>query len=762
MRTFARFVVTRPKSVLTAWLLLLVALGLAAGLLKPAFSTAVSLPSSESATGFALLERSFPGTSPTGALVFIHPAGIDTPAVRSAMEEMFSALATEGISVSSPYDPRFAPGQVSPDRTVAFAQLGTDPSLDQGELSKLGTTIISLRPVLDGLVVEVSGAAFAEFHPPESEALGLAFAIIILIFSLGSVLAMGLSVLSALMGVAIGTSLVITVSHLIPIPDFATSLGTMLGLAVGIDYALFLVARFREFRATGLGTRESVLESLDSSGRAVLFAGITVVLSLLGMLLMGLKFISGLGLAAAITVTLSLAASLTLLPALLVLASSRVENTRKSGVLASALAALALVGVAFSIELLYLGLPAALIAASFGRFLPGLRTPISPRPQPVLNETFSYRWSRQVQARPIRYAALALAVMLALTLPTLSLRLGFSDEGNFTPDTTTRRAYDLLSDGFGPGFNGPLILVGNLPAEPQVLTDLTTALSTDPQVAFVTPSMIDPTNSAFRMLVIPKTSPQDERTVELVGRLRDEIIPSALPAGGVYVTGPTAASIDFTSYLAARLWLFIASVLTVSFLLLLVIFRSLLVPLKAVAMNLCSIAAAYGVVVAIFQWGWFANLLGVAPAPIEPFVPMMMFAILFGLSMDYEVFLLSRIKEEYSRTNDPTASVADGLAASARVITAAAAIMVVVFGGFLLEDVRVVKLFGVGLSVAVLLDATIIRLILVPATMELLGSKNWYLPRFLDRLLPDVNIEGSVSHHRDPKPGSSPTPPPGA
>ena len=372
-----------------------------------------------------------------------------------------------------------------------------------------------------------------------------------------------------------------------------------------------------------------------------------------------------------------------------------------------------------------------------------------PRPAPKpLRETVPYRWSRFIQHRPWTMALSGVAILLLLAIPYFSLRLAFSDEGNYPEDTTTRQAYDLLAAGFGPGFNGPLLLATELPAgtDPASLEAVTGALAADSGVAFVTPGFPNdpeaPTAAVWRLY--PTTAPQDEATTELVDRLRDEVIPAATDGTGldIAVSGGVAAAVDFSDYLTERLPWFIAVVLGLSFLLLMLAFRSVLVPLKAVVMNLLSIAAAYGVVTAIFQWGWAGDVLGIEPAPIEPFVPMMMFAIVFGLSMDYEVFLLSRVREEWLRTGDSHTSVADGLAATARVITAAAAIMVVVFGSFILEPDRIIKLFGVGLAAAVLLDATIVRMLLVPATMELLGDRNWWLPGWLDRILPNIDVEG--------------------
>jgi RND superfamily putative drug exporter len=466
------------------------------------------------------------------------------------------------------------------------------------------------------------------------------------------------------------------------------------------------------------------------------------------MLVIGLAFVSGLALAASVTVLITMVASTTLLPALLSLAGERVEVTRWRGLLAAGFVALALLGLGLGIEPLMLGLPLAVVTILAGFAVAPLRREVPRRTPKPTRETSAYRWSRFIQRRPWPVAIVGTVAMLAMAAPVLGLRLGFSDEGNFPTDTTTRQAYDLLADGFGPGFNGPFMVVAEVDGSDDVATMTTLAeqIAATEGVAFATPPIPnaeEPTAAMIR--VIPTTSPQDERTDQLVKELRDEVVPGVTDGTGVeaYVTGFVPVALDFSSYLAERMIVFFAVVLALSFLLLMAVFRSLLVPLKAVVMNVLSLAAAYGVVVAVFQWGWGGSLLGIAGAPIEPFIPMMMFAIVFGLSMDYEVFLLSRIKEEYDRTGDAKESVADGLAATARVITAAAAIMVVVFGSFLLEDLRVIKLFGAGLAVAVLLDATIIRMLLVPATMELLGDRNWWLPGWLDRILPRIEVERS-------------------
>ncbi|MGA1555486.1 MAG: MMPL family transporter, partial [Ilumatobacteraceae bacterium] len=640
--------------------------------------------------------------------------------------------------------------------------------------------IRDLLPEIDGLRIEIGGAALAEFEPPESELIGLAFAIVVLIVSFGSVLAMGLPIGVALAGVVTGgIGLVTVLSNVVSVPDFAPIIGIMIGLGVGIDYALFIITRYREMTRAGASPEDATVGAMDTAGRAVVFAGITVVVSLLGMLLIGLQFVSGLGIAAAVTVAVTLIASITLLPALLGLAHDKIEITRWRGLIAAGFASLALLGLGLTLPALaavgglgiagtlVLGAPLPPFAKQLkvrarGPILKPLARIVPQRRPKLLRDTVAYKWSMAIQHRPWTFLLVGGAILIALAAPVLALRLGFSDEGNFPEETSTRQAYDLVADGFGPGFNGPFLLAVEIsdPADADVVGQLPAAIAADPGVASVSPPFAnDPgTPEAFILQIVPETSPQDAVTAETVERLRTEVIPPVVAGSGVQanLTGAVPSSLDFTDYLAGRIPIFFAAVLGVSFLLLMMVFRSILVPLKAVIMNVLSIAAAYGVVVAIFQWGWLSAIWGVEPAPIEPFVPMMLFAIVFGLSMDYEVFLLSRVKEEYDRTGDAKTSVADGLAATARVITAAAAIMVVVFGAFLLEDDRIVKLFGTGLALAVLLDATLVRMLLVPATMELLGKRNWWIPSWLDRILPHLNIEGpelDALHARATDPG---------
>jgi RND superfamily putative drug exporter len=490
---------------------------------------------------------------------------------------------------------------------------------------------------------------------------------------------------------------------------------------------------------------------MESAGRAVLFAGTTVMISMLGLLLVGIGWIGGMGIGVAATVLATMITSTTLLPALLGFAGERVEDTRWRGLLAAGFTAVALLGLgigvvplaAFGGGLAVLTLLASTAARPLGR-------PVPRRAPTPMRETYAYRWSRTIQHQPVQWLLGAALVLLLLAAPVGNLRLGWADEGNFPVDTPTRQAYDLLSDGFGAGFNGPFVItaVPGSGAAPDGVDRLHRALEATPGVAAVSPPVADDPAQprAYLLRLVATTAPQDEATTDLVRRLRTDVIPAASSDSGldVHVTGAAAASIDITDFLAERTLVFFGAVLALSFLLLLLVFRSVLVPLKAVLMNLLSIGAAYGVVVAVFQWGWAGDLLGIEGGPINPFIPMMLFAVVFGLSMDYEVFMLSRIREEYLRTGDATTSVADGLASTAKVITAAAAIMVVVFASFVLEDIREIKLFGLGLALAVVLDATLVRMVVVPATMELLGERNWWIPKWLDRLLPLVEVERSA------------------
>jgi RND superfamily putative drug exporter len=761
--TLGRWCFRNRGKVVLLWVATLIVAGGISGVLGTAFSTEFALPDVESRRGFDILDEHFADSGAGGeggTIVFRAEQGVSDPDVQQAMTGYFDeARRIEGMTIVSPYSPEGAQqiAQRGPEaEKIAYAQIGLPRNISLEQAAEISAELKELMPQIEGVQIEIGGALLAEFEVPSSELLGLAFAIIVLILAFGSVLAMGLPVGIALAGIGVGTIFAGLLTHVLSIPDFATTVAVMLGLGVGIDYALFIVTRYRENLHKGATPEDATVVAIDTAGRAVAFAATTVVISLLGMVLMDLSFITGLAAAAVTVVAVTAVSSLTLLPALLGFAGRRVEVTRWRGLVAALLVASGLVGVALAFPpLAIVGVSLALVVVIASFAYAPLRREVPHRTPRRLDETPAYRWSRLIQRRPWISAIAGAMILVALAIPFLGLRLGFSDEGNYPEETTTRKAYDLLAAGFGPGFNGPLLLSTEIPegTDPTSLETVTQALSADPGVAFVTPAVPNdpqrPTAALWRLF--PTTAPQDAATTDLVTRLRDDVLPAAESGTelDVVVSGGVAASVDFSTYLSERMPLFIGVVLALSFLLLMLVFRSVLVPLKAVVMNLLSIGAAYGVTTAIFQWGWFGSILGIEPAPIEPFVPMMMFAIVFGLSMDYEVFLLSRVREEYLRTGDSRLSVADGLAATARVITAAAAIMVVVFGSFIGESDRIIKLFGVGLASAVLLDATIVRMLLVPATMELLGDSNWWLPKRLQRMLPHVAVEG---HDLEPRP----------
>ncbi|MCE2709263.1 MAG: hypothetical protein RLZZ538_484 [Actinomycetota bacterium] len=753
LHSLGLFAHARRRSVIAIWFAVLLALGVSVGSFGSSFSTQFNLPDVESADGFTLLSERF-GAEESGrsGTIVVRADGGFTAVQQDALNAFFSQLdARDDMGVVSPFTPAGA-RQVAPSGDIAFATVSLASDLDTAEqFAEVFAEMKAIEPEVAGAQIEYGGEVFAEFEAPTSEVLGLAFAIVILIFAFGSVLAMGLPIGTAFGGIAAGVLVVTLVSNLLTMPDFATTLGVMIGLGVGIDYALFIVTRYREARHRGRDCAAATAESINTAGRAVLFAGTTVVISLLGMLIMGVGFMNGMAVGASITVLFTMIASVTLLPALLGFVGERVEVTRWRGVIAAGLVALALVGVGLKQNALLFAAPLGGLVLLAGSFIPMFKRPLPTRRVKPMPETLPFKWSRWVQRRPWLSLVIGVGVLGALTLPVLGLRLGFADEGNYPSDTTTRRAYDLLAQGFGPGFNGPLTLVAAIDTPEQLAAaqGLSDTLATTPGVVSVSPAV--PNDAAAPTAVLwnlyPTGSPQSAEAADLVQRLRTDVVPSAVGESGldVKVTGSVAVNVDFSSYLADRLPVFFAVVLLLSFVLLMAVFRSLLVPLKAVLMNLLSIGAAYGAVVAVFQWGWGASLIGLGgSAPIDPWLPVMMFAIVFGLSMDYEVFLLSRVKEEYDRTGDNELAVADGLAKTARVITAAAAIMVFVFGSFVLDPTRSIKMFGFGLAVAVFLDATVVRMLLVPATMELLGDRNWWLPRWLNRVLPKIDVEGAA------------------
>jgi RND superfamily putative drug exporter len=699
--------------VLISWVAAVVVVSAIGGAVGASFSQSFSQPGTDSQRAADLLSARFPSRAgDEGQIVFSDSAGIDAPEVRSRMEQLFAEVATvkSVTGVGSPYESG-AEGQISKDGMVAYATVQFDKLTSEVPKAS-ATTIIHLgdRAAGRGLRIELGGRVF-EQNPSvgPAEAIGLLAAIVILLISFGSLIAMGLPIMTALVGISIGVALTELLTHVIGTPDFTTQLVSMIGIGVGIDYALFIVTRYRQGLHDGYDPETAVTLALDTAGRAVIFAGCTVVIAILGLFLMGVSWVQGMAIGVSITVALVMAASVTLLPAVLGFAGHKIEKLS----------------------------------------LPGVRKHHQGR------ASLAFRWSRVVQHRPWAALLASLALLVLLAVPFFSIQMGFADAGSDPAASTTRQAYDVLAKGFGAGSNGPLILAADLRSGQTVddLQPLVESLRSTKDVASVGEPVASPDANAAVIRVIPTSSPQSQSTVDLVTRLRDHVVPNAIGPDGpaVYIGGLTAASIDTSDKLSTRLPWFIGGVLALSFLLLLLVFRSVLVPVKAVIMNLLSIGASFGVIVAVFQWGWFGSIIGIDKAgPIAPFFPMLLFAIVFGLSMDYEVFLLSRIREEYDRTHDNALAVADGLAATARVITAAALIMVTVFGSFVFGDSPAIKIFGLGLASAIFIDATIVRMVLVPATMELLGDLNWWFPHWLRRL-PQFHVEPAL-HPPTPAP----------
>jgi RND superfamily putative drug exporter len=519
----------------------------------------------------------------------------------------------------------------------------------------------------------------------------------------------------ALFGLALGITSMGLVTYLVDIPSWAPQMATMIGLGVGIDYALFLVTRHREHLASGMAVEESVGRAVATAGQSVIFAGGTVVIAILGLAVAGIPSLTAAGIATSLIVLIMVVSSITLLPAFLGLAGNNID-----------------------------------------RFSVRRRVRDAERSRRAGWE----RWGRHVSRHAWVYAVGTTALLVALTAPVLALRLGFPDEGTLPESRTERQAYDLVADGFGPGINGPLVIAVDISEDERTLEPLVSAIAADPGIVSVAPAEVAGDARVATILAFPTTAPQDDSTIETIERLRAEVLPRVLEgsAAHAHIGGQTANSADVSERVSARLPWFVTAVVMLSFLLLMVVFRSILVPLKAALLNLLSIGAAYGVMVMVFQWGWGKGLIGLeATVPIVSFLPMFMFAVLFGLSMDYEVFLLSRIREEYRRTGDNDGSVIHGIAKTARVITSAALIMISVFLGFVLGDDPVIKMMGLGLATAIFIDATIVRIVLVPATMKLMGHSNWWLPGWLDRFLPDIDIDAQPAPHEE-ETAAPPTP----
>ena len=749
MLKLARWSTTHRLYVAIGWVVLLIAVNVVAQSAGTEYSNNFTLPNSDAQRASDLLQRSFPAQAgDRDTIVYkVSSGSVLDPAVRSRMEAMFSKV--KGLphvtSVISPYADT-AGKSISANHQIAFATVVFDEKANLLPTSA-PERVVAVAKAADkpGLDVELGGQAIEATKKPGfgiSTAVGLLAAIVILLLTFGSVIAMGLPIVTALAGLGTGLGVIALFTHVVDTPNFSSELAAMIGLGVGIDYALFILTRFREAYATPGSTfqnsRESVVRAIDTAGRAVLFAGSTVVIALLGMMLLGVDFLYGVAISASIGVLLVMLASLTLLPALLTLAGGRVAAGGRRARARARAAAQA-------------GESATTAPQSNGA---------------VAGGSVWIRWSAFVQRRPWTIAGIAALVMLLIAAPATALRLGSSDASNDPANQTTHKAYELLAQGFGEGFNGPLLVVAKVPnakreaAENGVLTVgveskenprvqlLRGAIAATPGVVAVAPAKLNPAGDVATITVYPHSSPQAYATSQLVAQLREHVIPPVAKRTGmtVYVGGVTAGAVDFAAVLGHKLPLFIGVVVLLSALLLLIVFRSLVIPLQAAVMNLLSIGASLGVIVAIFQWGWFGSLMGTQQGPIESFIPVMLFAIVFGLSMDYEVFLVSRMHERWTITRNNPRAVAEGLSLTGRVVTAAAAIMVCVFLSFVLGEERVIKEFGLSLASAVFLDALVVRCMLLPATLHLIGKITWSLPGWLDRLLPRVSVEGTLPH----------------
>ena len=710
------------RRVLVLWILAIIGVTVVAQVVGTRFENKFTAGNTESQQAANLLNAKFPSQAGDFGQVVFHTA---TPIAdnRAAIESVVTSLRPLA-HVSSVVSPFSAAGahQISTHANIAYAVVQFDEQTSDLPPSAVKAVIAKAEAAAHpGFQVALGGypiSSVQKISPGASEGIGITAAMIIMLLAFGSVVAMGLPIITALFGLGIGIALLELVTHFLVVPNFSPEMAAMIGIGVGIDYALFIVTRYRQGIFEGRAPRDAVVTSLMTSGRSVMFAGSTVVISLFGLFLIGQPYMIGLATACIAAVLMVLIAALTLLPAMLGFAGGAIDKLH----------------------------------------IPGLLQNGGPPPE----NGFWHRWSRLIQRRAWITGTLAVVVLIVLALPVFSMRLAFTDASNDPATQTTKQAYDLLAQGFGIGFNGPLVVAVDMHGS----SDLPTVQRLDaalragvPDVAFVAPPQVNGSDTGAVIAVVPKTSPQSAQTESLVQTLRADVIPPAVRGTDVQalVGGQTAGGIDAANFLGSRLFLVIGAVLILSFLLLMTVFRSVVLPLKAVIMNLLSVGAAYGVMVAVFQWGWAGRVVGIGETgPIDPWIPVTMFTILFGLSMDYEVFLLSRIREEWLRTGENSTAVADGLAVTGRVITAAAAIMFCVFASFVINDpLHILKVFGLGLAVAVLLDATLVRMVLVPSIMELLGPANWWMPKFLDRSVPTIGVEVTPSA---PPPPRVPTP----
>jgi len=718
MRSLATWCVRHRRAVVGIWLVVLVAMMAASTIVGSAFTQSFNLPNTESTQALNLLKTALPQASgDTERIVFAVPAGssVNDPVNKAKISAVLDRVATfPHVSRAQVISPFSAAGarQISADGRIAFANVtfAVSPFQVNEQQSKAFVDLVEKGSSND-LTVAISGQIASQANKPAVGGMfgGVLLAGLVLLLVFGSIWAMALPIVSALASLGTAIGLIGLLSNVVKMPTFSTELVLLIGLGVGVDYALFIVTRHRQGLMAGRDTETSIVAAVDTSGRAVLFAGIIVCIALLGMFALGVSFLYGLAIAASLGVALTMIAALTLLPALLGFIGPRVMSAKQRRSLAEQ--------------------GPRVIGAGTTGFWP--------------------RWADAVQRRPVVPALVALVLVLLIALPFFSMRLGSSDAGNDPKGSTTREAYDLLATGFGPGFNGPLQLVAvtRTPAQQEKVVAAFAEVATTPGVAAVSPTIPTPISGGRTVdlaLVYPTTSPQAQATSELLTRLRTVTMPTLLAGSGttVLVGGFTAIFADFAHVLGEKLPLFIGLVVLLSFLLLVMVFRSIVIPLTAAIMNLLSIGAAFGVLTAVFQHGSMGSIIGVTrPGPIEAFLPVMMFAILFGLSMDYEVFLLSRIHEEYLRTGDNRLAVRNGLAATGKTISAAALIMILVFGSFMLGGVQVIKEFGLGLAAGIFVDALLIRMAIVPAVMQLLGRSNWWFPPWLDRVVPRLNVD---------------------
>jgi RND superfamily putative drug exporter len=707
----ARWCVRRRLITVLLWLLAFAGVAAGAAAAGSAYSNDYQVPGTESGRAAELLHEDFPQLGGDSDTVVWHTT---SGSVRAADVEQTMTRALERVenlpgvaSVTSPYEGPGA-GRVSEDGRTAYATVTFDEQAQDISRSEAQAVVDTAESAeSDGLQVELGGSAVALTESSGghvAEVVGVVVAAVVLFLAFGSLAASLLPIATALVGVGTAYAGIVLLGHVMTVADFAPMLGMLIGLGVGIDYALFIVTRHRRGLKRGLSVTEAATNAVATTGRAVVFAGATVCIALLGMLILRLSFLNGVAIAAGLTVILTVAASVTLLPALLSLIGIRALSRRER------------------------------------------RRLVEHGPEPELPTGFAARWSAFVERHPKVLGAVALVVMAVLALPTFSLHLGTSDQGNDPKTSTTRQAYDLLADGFGPGVNGPLTLVTKVDGadDKLALDNLDGTLRATEGVASVTPVTFDSGGHTAYLTVVPESSPQSKQTSDLVDRLRDEVLPRAEAGTSLdtLVGGMTAGYDDFADVIVSKLPVFIGVVIGLGCLLLLLAFRSIGIPLKAAAMNVAAVASAFGVVIAMFQWGWGSELLGLGSAgPIEPFLPVIMVSVLFGLSMDYQVFLVSRMYEEWLETGDNRRAVRVGLAETSRVINSAAVIMISVFLAFVLSGDRVIAMFGIALAAAVALDAFVLRTLLVPALMHLLGGANWWLPRWLDKRLPRISIE---------------------